>query len=40
VTPAERTLAHLTIQLAANQARRVAVMDSANTVRIVPLENP
>ena len=43
VTPAggnssANTLAHISITIAANQARRVAVLDSANTVRIVPLD--
>ena len=44
VTPAgapnatTNTLAHLSLTIAANQARRVAVLDSANTVRIVALE--
>jgi len=36
--PAVNALAHLTITLAANQARRVAVLDSANTVRIAALD--
>ncbi|AHG89044.1 protein of unknown function DUF4397 [Gemmatirosa kalamazoonensis] len=37
---ASNTLAHIAIPIAANQARRVAVLDSANTVRIVPLDTP
>ena len=36
---ASNTLAHIAIPIAANQARRVAVLDSGNTVRIVPLDN-
>jgi hypothetical protein len=36
--PSANALAHISITIAANQARRVAVLDSANTVRIVPLD--